>query len=259
MGDQEKRWLVALFEPVSLFSLRMTNTTSKGGKALVVPTPYAVKMALIDACFRAEKDEAAQRVALEVFNIVKSRRIRFQPPPHCVVQNTFVKVLDAERDGDLPFKQTIVYREFAWFSGGPLSIALDSTGLDTTELQTLETLFWHINSLGKRGSFYQCLGLRTQTGELPVGFTANIQAGELTHPERFGVLQVLDDFGDALCKEQDGFNRISTFADGTLALGKHRILATTALPYRARSASKRFTWYERIEPQIPDHAEPANL
>ena len=246
MPDQDKRWLIASFEPVCLFSLRMTNTTSKGGKTLVVPTPYAVKMALIDVCFRAEDGGAAETLARAAFDAVKGRRIRFQPPPHCVVQNTFVKALDAERDGDLPFKQTIVYREFACFSGGPLEIAMDSSGLSDTELQVFEKLFWHINSLGKRGSFWQCVGVRSLRGPLPAGYSAALQGGELSHPERFGLVQVLDDFGEALCQAPDGFDRISTYGNGTMSLGKHRILMTTALPYRTRSASKRFTWYERI-------------
>lgn len=248
MVDQGNSWLVAAFEPVCLFSLRMTNTTSKGGKTLVVPTPYAVKMALIDACFRAEGRSVAHATARKVFDVVKPRRIRFQPPPHCVVQNTFVKVLDAERDGNLPFKQTIVYREFASFSGGPLEIAMDSSHLMTEELKLIEELFWHINSIGKRGSFWQCVGVHTLKNVLPSTFTAALQGGELSHPEGFGLLQVLDDFGDALCQAQDGFDRISTYGNGTITLGKHRVLTRTALPYQMRSASKRFTWYERILP-----------
>jgi hypothetical protein len=120
MEDKPNQWLIVLYEPVSLFSLRMSQTTSKGGKTLVVPTPYSVKMALIYACFRAWDEQEAFSNARRVFDIVKARRICFRPPPHCLVQNTFVKVLDAERDSDLPFKQTIVYREFAAFSGGPL-------------------------------------------------------------------------------------------------------------------------------------------
>ena len=247
MPDQDESWLVASFEPVCFFSLRMTNTTSKGGKTLVVPTPYAVKMALIDASYRAEDGDSAHSTARKVFDLVKGRKIRFKPPAHCVVQNTFVKVLDAERDGDLPFKQTIVYREFASFSGGPLEIAMQSSGLSAEELQVLERLFWHINSLGKRGSFWQCLAVDNKNKALPPGFTAALQGGELNHPESFGIMQVLDDFGDVLCLDSNAFDRINTFGAGTLSLGKHRVLRTTALPYRARAASKRFTWYERID------------
>ena len=246
MVEHEKSWLVTAFEPVCLFSLRMTNTTSKGGKTLLVPTPYSVKMALIDACFRAEDGNDAETSARHVFDLVKQRRVRFQPPPECVVQNTFVKVLDAERDGDLPFKQTIVYREFAAFSGGPLEIAIETGGLSDHDVRTLERLFWHINSLGKRGSFWQCVGVRPLGEPLPPGYTAALQGEELSHPEKYGLIQLLDDFGDALCKAKDGFERISTYGEGTMNLGKHRVLITTALPYATRSAGKRFTWYQRI-------------
>jgi hypothetical protein len=245
MEQRDQHWLVAAFEPVCLFSPRMT----KGGKTLLVPTPYAVKMALIDACFRMEEGHAARGAARRVFDLVKGRRVRIQPPPDCIVQNTFVKALDAERDGDLPFKQTIVYREFAFFSGGSLEIAVETGGLSDGELIGIERLFWHINSLDKRGSFWQCSGVKRLGGQLPPGFTCTIQAGELSHPESYGLIQVLDDFGEALCNAKDGFDRMSTYGEGTMNLGRHRVLATTALPYKVLSAGKRFTWYQRISPR----------
>lgn len=246
MQQTEQRWLIALYEPVCLFSLRMSNTTSKGGKTLVVPTPYAVKMALIDACFRAEDGPAAEELGRRVYELVKSRTFRFRPPPQCVVQNTFVKVLDAERDGDLPFKQTIVYREFAAFSGGPLEIAADCSGLTDKECTLLERLFWHIHSLGKRGSFWQCSEVRQQD-LLPAGYTAPLRSAAFSQPTLYGLTQTLDDFGAELCEARDGFERISTYGDKPMNLGKHRVLETTAIPYRRRSAGKRFTWYERNE------------
>ncbi len=246
MSVEEQVWLVAEYEPVSLFSLRMSNTTSKGGKTLVVPTPYAVKMALIDACFRAYDGEEAQRTARSVFDALKGRRIRFRPPPHCVVQNTFVKALDAERDGDLPFKQTIVYREFAAFSGGTLAVAVEVGGMSEADCALVEKLFRHINSIGKRGSFWQCVGAGRTSGPIPDGYTAALHGGELNRPELYGMVQVLDDFGEELVKAKDGFERISTYGEGKVTLGKHRVLATTAVPYRVENASKRHTWYRRV-------------
>lgn len=247
MANGGQRWIIASFDPVCLFSLRMANTTSKGGKTLLAPTPYAVKMALIDACFRAGDEKTSHDTARRIFENVKRRRVRFLPPPHCVVQNTFVKVLDAERDGDLPFKQTIVYREFVHFSGGALEIAIDATGLDADGEAEVSGLLWHINSLGKRGSFWQCLRVATVEAPLVSGFTADLSAQEIIRPEHYGLIQPLDDFGEALCDAKDGFERISSYGTGTIALGKHRVLVSTGLPYRMRTASKRFTWYERPE------------
>ena len=48
-----------------------------------------------------------------------------------------------------------------------------------------------------------------------------------------------------LTKPNRGFDRISTYGSGSMTLGKHRILDLTAIPYRRRSAGRRFTWYQR--------------
>src|SRR3972149_509738 len=47
------RWLVAEYQPAALFSLKISLATSSVGKTLVVPTPYSIKMAFVDAAFRA--------------------------------------------------------------------------------------------------------------------------------------------------------------------------------------------------------------
>ena len=41
-------WLMADYEAVTLFSLKMSGATSSGGKSLLLPTPYAIKL-LVDA------------------------------------------------------------------------------------------------------------------------------------------------------------------------------------------------------------------
>src|SRR3972149_6387150 len=46
-------WLIAEYAPTALFSLKASFATSSVGRTLVVATPYAVKMAFVDAAFRA--------------------------------------------------------------------------------------------------------------------------------------------------------------------------------------------------------------
>src|SRR5437016_8052725 len=111
-------WLICRYAPVTLFSLRSTYATSKGGKTLLVPTPYAIKMALIDACFRAMPSQDAEVIARNVFDLIKAQPVRIKPPKQCIVQNTFLRVLQPARDsegeegGYGPFARTIAYREF---------------------------------------------------------------------------------------------------------------------------------------------------
>jgi hypothetical protein len=241
------RWLVAAYRPVSLFSLRMTHATSKGGKTLVVPTPYAVKMALLDACFRRfPPSEAADR-ARDVFEWLKRRRIRVRPPKHCVVNNTFMKVLDWSREPvSGPFKSTIVYREFAFFQGDDMLVALEASGLNDEERSILEQLFAHINSLGKRGGFWQFAGSEILNATPPFGFTVPRPEATLEQVASYAMTQALDDFGEGLCAAADGFDRVSTYGSGKVRLGEHRILTATAIPYRRRSSSRHFTWYQRV-------------
>ena len=63
--------------------------------------------------------------------------------------------------------------------------------------------------------------------------------------------QALDDFGEGLCDAADGFDRLSTYGPGKIRLGEHRVLTATAIPYRRRSSSRHFTWYERVREPLP--------
>jgi hypothetical protein len=240
---------VASYIPVSLFSLRMTHATSKGGKTLVVPTPYSLKMTLLDACFRRFPQEEAGKRAEGVFQLLKWREMRVRPPKQCVVNNTFVKALDWDRDAEKgPFRQTIVYREFAFFEGDELLVALGADGLSEAERSLMGELFAHVNMLGKRGGFWQFNGLEEADGNLPFGFTVPRSDATLEQIATYEMTQALDEFGEALCEAKDGFDRVSTYGEGTIRLGEQRVLVPVAVPYRRRGASRHYTWYERVEP-----------
>ena len=45
-------WLVARYAPTALFSLKPSLATSSGATTLLAPTPYALKMALLDVAYR---------------------------------------------------------------------------------------------------------------------------------------------------------------------------------------------------------------
>lgn len=246
-ANEPREWLLAAFQPVTMFSLRMTHSTSKGGKTLVVPTPYAVKMALLDVCFRRFSTEEAPAMARDVFDWIKARQVRIRPPKHCLVTNTFTRVLDWDRDGADPFRRTIAYRELAFWGGDDMVIAIASEGLNADQRATLTELFAHINSLGKRGGFVQFAGAETSDAVLPPGFTVPRSEMEPNQILGYGLTHSLDDFGSALCAAKDGFDRVSTYGGGAIKLGEHRTLTATAIPYFRKSSSKHFTWYERNE------------
>lgn len=238
-------WLIANYRPTSLFSLRMTHATSKGGKTLLVPTPYAVKLALIDACFRLFPAAEAQEQARNVFELIKAREVRFRPPDHCLVQNTFFKVKQEERDGPGgTYTSTIAYREYCYFKG-ELAVAVDVTGMAEARRKTLVRLAPCINYLGKRGSFMQFVSIKIHDGSLPPGYSCPENKADIANGG-YASTNYLDDFGEALIKDADGFSRISSYGGKPSALGKYRVLIRTLLPYRYVSGGKHFTYYNII-------------
>lgn len=248
-SDNSGEWLICQYTPVTLFSLRSTYATSKGGKTLLVPTPYAVKMALIDACFRAFPAQDAESAARNVFNQVKAQAVRVMPPEECIVQNTFLRILQPARDAEDgegssgPFTRTIAYREFVFFKG-TMEVAI-GTSESSAEV---EFLLPHINYFGKRGSQWQFLDCHKHSGNLPPGFSmiaSEIGQQPFDIVGRYRVTEYLDDFGPKLCSAKDGFERISTYHNGDVKLGEHRILQSTLLPYERKAASRHFTHYRR--------------
>lgn len=237
-------WLILSYLPVSLFSLRMTHATNKGGKTLLVPTPYAFKMTMIDACFRVFEANAEEKAG-EVFNLIKGCDIKFSPPTVCIVQNTFIKIRQEKRDAPRGFfVPTIAYREFCFYTDGNLNVAIGVNGLSQNAVSLLKLIGSHINCIGKRGSFWQYIGETLHKDDLPPGYTC-LQQDEQLATGNFQWVQYLDDFGEPLCKAKDGFDRISTYGNGKIELGKHRVLVKTVLPYKFKQSSKHFTHFEK--------------
>lgn len=242
----DERWLVMRYHPSSLFSLRMTHATSKGGKTLLVPTPYAVKLAFIDAGFRAFEPDVALEKTNEAYELLKGRRIRFRPPEHCLIQHTFVKVKQEERDAPKGiYAPTIAYREFCFYSGN-LEVAMDVTGLSDQNVQLVMKLARRINYLGKRGSFMQYLRADIHEGALPRGYTCPEDEADIVNGG-YGTTHYLDEFGEALIEDPEGFARIDTYGAKTPSLGRYRVLVRTLIPYRYQTSARHFTHYRRTD------------
>lgn len=234
--DHGTIWLVATYKPVSLFSLRTTEATSSGGRTLLCPTPYSVKMALVDAAFRCGNGESAART----FELLKDAEVRFSPPDDVVVQHTFVKVLRESRKAGVHFGSTISYREYCFYRG-ELSIALLLPN-STPQIEWVTKLLWHVNYFGKRGSFFQAARVEL-CEELGASYTLEVP-NELdrANPNKFGVIQYMDDFGEL---PKNGFEYVNTYSTKTMRLGQHRILRQFLLPLCQEETSNRYTHYRK--------------
>ena len=234
-------WMIAEYEATSLFTLKPATATASGGKTLLVPTPYSIKMALLNVgCYLegVAAGEAAWPWLAEI-------GVALRPAQNVVVNHTFAKVLRPRRNPAEPgsadegyFGRTIAYREYAYLHD-PFALALSA---ETDEqVNALARWMLNINYLGRRGSFIQMIGLPRAESDLPEGFI-HLDVTETSFSLSESLLTQLDDVGDRLT-----FARASIYTDEKITLGKHRILRHITLPYRRVASSRRYTHYERSD------------
>lgn len=240
-------WIIVDYQPTTLFSLRPATATTSGGKSLIVPTPFAIKMALLDVAVRTR----GVRYAESIVPALRDMRIAIDPPPQIVINSTFTKILriqehkgkaseraekvaKAKAEQEWPFKRTIAYREYVQLAG-PLQM-----GFEGVDFSLLVPLLLQVNYLGKRGGFIQLQATPYQTEDLPSEFTEITASVGDSFP--LGVLQQLDDFGPNITYEH-----ANSYSNKNMRLGTHRILRPVILPYRMARSSRGYTLYERFE------------
>ncbi|MGC9400730.1 MAG: hypothetical protein ACP5HM_16590 [Anaerolineae bacterium] len=221
-------WTIARYQPTAFFSLKPHMATSSGGKTLIVPTPFAVKTALLDAAIRTRGLESGKAL----FPDIRVLEIAVRLPRQIVVNNTFNRILRKARSpspGQWPYQRTIGFREYVQF-GGPLALAFRELPAE------LAPLLAQINYLGKRGGFIQLQEMPKEVAELPEEFTL------LTtdYGDRFplGTLQVVDDWGEKLT-----FDHVNIYSDKRITAGSHRVFHHVVLPHRPEQSSRNYTLY----------------
>ncbi len=236
-------WTIAEYQPTTFFSLRPYTATSSGGKSLLVPTPFAIKMALLDAAIRTQG--IARGRAL--FPALRDLRIAVRLPRHILVNKTFARILrlkeiktkadekeaamaQAMADRQWPFQRTIGFREYVQFDG-PLTLAFQGMSL-----QELEPLLMQVNYLGKRGGFLQLIGIPKEVEEIN-GFTILTEGVNGAFP--LGTLQMVDDCGPRLTFEQ-----VDVYSSKGIKPGQDRVFHHVVLPHRPVRSSRGFTLYE---------------
>jgi len=236
-------WLLAKYRPVGLFSLKVGLATSTGAKSLLLPSPFAVRTALLDAAIRIQGLEAAP----EIFKVLKGLDIAAFPPKQVVVTNLFAKVLKPQRadaESEEPMQQTIAFREYVYLAG-ELGLAFHGS---EESLEVIEPLLPHVSYFGKRGSFFQLVSIPVRVPELPEGFVVIDNSPHRAEqsdgaPAQFplGVIQVMDDWGPDLT-----FEKLNIYTDEVIRLGRDRVRESVILPYHPVRSSRSFTYYERL-------------
>ncbi len=216
------RWLVAEYEPTALFSLKASFATSSVGRTLVVATPYAVKMAFVDAAFRAGLVDPD---CADFLRSLVPIEVRVAPPAEAVVTHTFVKVRQESRGGDplRPYSSTIAYREIV-HQRGAWQWAFDVGTDDRLLSERLGRVAPFVSYIGKRGSFVQYRRL-FRTTALGTEFTQAVQSRAAWSPPPRAHIVALDDFGP----EAD-LETLSSFTAKSPVRERHRKFVETIVP-----------------------------
>lgn len=229
-------WLIALYQPASLFSLKFSGATSSVGRSLLVPTPYAIKMSLIDAAFRAGLPSGE---CADFLHQLASVQVRISPPKAAVVTHTFVKVRQESRDRDpsRPYISTIAYRELVYHSG-LWRWAFDLGGQDEALLNHLKVTAPLVRYIGKRGSFVQFLRIERRA-ELGPDYTQALDGADDTILPARAHIAVLDDFGP-----EANLQTLSSYTGDTPKRDKHRRFVRTVVPLGLVNSGPGFSEYE---------------
>lgn len=214
--------------PTNLFSLKDSNSTNSGAKALFLPSPYSIKMAILNQAITIGGDlDKLKMPRSKEFEYIRDAKMSFhvsKGSSFCV-NNSFVKILrqkDIKEGGG--YKPTVAFREYIFLSH-PLEIVFE---VESEESKSYLKQYLHkINYFGKRGCFFQFLEYSDMPNE------ANVKPFQM-NSSLFGVLQEYDDFDKkATFENANNFSSVSA----------KRKKQVWALPLKKVSSSKSFTNY----------------
>lgn len=220
--------------PIALFSLKNSRATSTAGKTLLTLTPYAVKMAFLDAALRhglaEDPNELVRRLA--------RTSLRVGVPHHACVTGTTQRVRQETRDVDRkqnpelpPYRASIAMREFVHYQG-TIRLAFDLKSCPPGLIALLPQAAPAINYLGKRGSFVQYKTGKRQT-DLDSAFTQPLETLG-TGSREWGHLAALDDFGTKAAFA------LNSFAPTLVRRGVDRRFVETFVPLAVHNAGPGF-------------------
>lgn len=231
-------WLTVCYQPVSLFSLKRSDATSMAARSNLVPTPYAIKMALLKVLLEEQgksHQSDFERWIKQEFTWIRDLKIQVFPPDQLIVNRNGYKLRYYDQTADkadktrstMPLQDGFVFREWVHLEGN-LKICAGKSD----RLLELEKLFSQINYFGKRGCFFQYLPDETLRSAEP-SFADSSEQGFIVQP--------MDDLG-----AKTTFNRINPFSTDKAQLDKDRVIKPGLLPLKLIATSARYDFYKRF-------------
>lgn len=223
MGDLK---FSGVFQSTSLFSLKDSNSTNSGAKSLFLPSPYAIKMAILNQAITLDGvDFETGKGKNEWFKMVRDANIGYHLQGNYCVNNCFVKILKPSRSQKGQVQETVSFREYIHINE-PIEIIF--TVQSEQQKDFLQKYLHKINYFGKRGCFFQFIEYKEQ----PTASNVSILHGDFLQA---GVLQQYDDFNEKLT-----FEHVNGYGGKNSVKREKRVFI---LPLRRQRSSKSFSIY----------------
>ena len=217
----------AIYQPTALFSLKNSNATNSGAKSLFLPSPYSIKMAILNQAITVGNDEKILSSKNSIhFATIKDAVITYalSSENSFCINNAFIKILKPKRD-DIGFQETVAFREYVSISGN-LEIIFEVR--NEMEATYLKKYLYKINYFGKRGCFFQFLKYSDGIKE------SNVKVFDARQLSA-GILQEYDDF-----PTEATFEKVSNYSSESIKRQKKIMV----LPIKLKSSSKSFSHYQ---------------
>lgn len=228
-----------IYRPTALFSLKESSATNSGAKSLFIPSPYAIKMAILSQAITLDGIDFEGKKN-EYFQYVRDAKINFRIEGDFCVNNCFVKILKkkedkrgkkAKEEGQLfipGFQETISFREYL-FLNGDLEIIFEVE--DETAKNFITTYLHKINYFGKRGCFFQFIEYSSTPNK------SNIQPFSKDNLSA-GILQEYDDFSNSFV-----FDNVNSYSKARV----NRRKEVFSIPLKRINSSKSYTHFQVFE------------
>jgi hypothetical protein len=229
-------WLIFRYSPVALFALKTSRATSTAGKSLLIPTPYAIKMAFVDASLRHRLTDRPDWLVRELARA----SVRVGVPQHACVTGTIQTVRHETRDSErkrnpgIPFYRSSIAMREVVHCRGMLRVAFDLATCGEPLQALLLRTAPAINYFGRRGSFFQYRDSERVT-DLDSTFS---EPGDPASAPAWGHLATLDDFGPGAT-----FAALNSFTSTPIERGVHRQLVDTMIPLAVHNLGPGFVHY----------------
>ncbi len=212
-----------IYQPTNLFSLKDSNSTNSGAKSLLIPSPYAIKMALFNQAITIDGKSVFEGRSSE-FAFIKDTKISYRISGSFCVNNCFVTI-QSLRDGSYRGKPS--FREYVYISDN-IEIIFDVENEEAK--QYLQKYLHRINYFGKRGCFFQFVGYRDNPNE------PNVKEFD-TSNFLSGILQEFDDISpNAKFENVNNFDSVSAKRDKKILV----------IPVKNENSSKAYTHFRCI-------------